>query len=185
MCSVTHPVSSEALPDKARDLARQWARRAVLGIVHESGGRIVARPVFRSQPDLDLTVADADAISGLEAATKLTSAVRRLILDYARHAREDGRSWREIGLAIGLGNVADAGGDVADAAYDDLAGTPAFAQSAFAWVCPACRNTVIDRGPQAGHPADCEDGHADGCPRLAAAVDAWNAARGDEGGHQP
>ena len=182
---MTHPESSGALLDKTRNLARQWARRAVLGIVRESGGRTVARPVFRSQPDLDLTIADAEPMSGLEAAATLTSAVRRLILDYARQGREDGHSWREIGLAIGLGRVPEAGGDVADVAYDDLAGTTAFAQSAFAWVCPACRNTVIDRGPQAGNPADCEEGHASGCPRLAAAVAAWNAAWDDEGGHSP
>ena len=173
MCAVTYLVSSGALPDKTRDLARQWARRAVLGMVREPGGRPLARPVFGGQPEHDLTVHEADAISGLEAATKLTSAVRRLILDYARHAREDGRSWREIGLAIGLGGLADAGGDLADAAYEDLAGTAAFGRSAFAWVCPACRSTVIDRSPQAGHLADCEDGHADGCPRLAAAMAAW------------
>jgi hypothetical protein len=168
--------------DKTRDLARQWARRAILGIVRESGGRTVARPVFRGQPDLDLTVTDADPMSGLEAAAKLTSAVRQLIRDYARQAREDGRSWREIGLAIGLGGVPDTG-DVADAAYDHLAGTTAFARSAFAWVCPVCRSTVIDRGPQAGHPADCEEGHTDGCPRLKVAVAAWHTAWGEEGGH--
>jgi hypothetical protein len=121
-------------------------------------------------------------MSGLEAAAKLTSAVRQLIRDYARQAREDGRSWREIGLAIGLGGVPDTG-DVADAAYDHLAGTTAFARSAFAWVCPVCRSTVIDRGPQAGHPADCEEGHTDGCPRLKVAVAAWHTAWGEEGGH--
>jgi hypothetical protein len=31
-------------------------------------------------------------------------------------------------------------GDVAHAAYDHLAGTTAFARSAFAWVCPVCRS---------------------------------------------
>ena len=174
-----------SLTGQDQGLTRQWARRAVLGIVRESGGRTVARLVFRGQPGLDLTITDADPMSGLKAAATLTSAARRLTLDYARQAREDGRSWREIGLAIGPGGVPEAAGDVADAAYDDLAGTTAFAQSAFAWVCPACRNMVIDRGPQAGNPADCEEGHASECPRLAAAVAAWNAAWDDEGGHSP
>jgi hypothetical protein len=71
---------------------------------------------------------------------------------------------------------------VADAAYHYATGTTAFGRSSFAWVCPACRDTVIDRGPQAGHPADREDGHADGCPRLATAIAAWSASWDDDGG---
>ena len=171
---VTYSTKSETLQGRAGDAARQWARRAVPGIVRESGGRIAARPVFRDRPDLDLTVTDADSMSGLEAATKLTSAVRRLILDYARQAREDGHSWHELGVALGFREDADSGISVADAAYDFAARPIGFGRASFAWVCPECRSTVIDRGPQAGHPADTEEGHADDCRRLAEEVSAWN-----------
>ena len=100
MSYVTSPRNVEALPGKTGDTARHWARRAVLGIAHESGGQTAARAVFRDRPDLDLTVMDADPMTGLECAAKLTSAVRRLILDYARQAREDGHSWEEIRVAL-------------------------------------------------------------------------------------
>jgi hypothetical protein len=49
------------------------------------------------------------------------------------------------------------------------------------WTHRACRRTIIDLGRQAGHPADCQDGHAEGCPRLAAAVAAWSASCREEG----
>jgi hypothetical protein len=119
------------------------------------------------------------------AATQLKFAVRRLTAEYARLAREEGRSWREIGVALGLKDMADADVDVADVAYEHLAGAPSSWRPAFAWVCPACRSTVLDHGPQAGHPADCEDGHADGCPRLVATVTAWHLACDDDGDGQP
>ena len=64
----------------------------------------------------------------------------------------------------------------AEAAYDQVAGEPSFRTRSFAWTCPACHGTVIDRGPEAGRPQDCEEGHADGCPRLAAAITAWDAS---------
>jgi hypothetical protein len=133
--------------------------------------------VFRDRPDLDLTIMDADAMTGLECAAKLTSAVRRLVLDYTRQAREDGHSWQEIGVALGSKAVADSGASVADVAYDYAAGTTGFGRASFAWVCSACRSTVIDRGPQVGHPADSEGGHADDCRRMAAEITAWNASR--------
>jgi hypothetical protein len=132
--------------------------------------------VFRDRPDLNLTVTDADSVTGLESAAQLTSAVRRLILDYTRQAREDGHSWQEIGMALGLRAVRDSGISVGDAAYDYAAGTSGFGRPFFTWVCSACRGTVIDRGPQAGHPADTEEGHADDCRRLAAEIAAWNAS---------
>jgi len=102
--------------------------------------------------------------------------VRRLVLDYARQARKEGHSWQEIGVALGFTAVADSGASVADAAYDYAAGTIGFGRASFAWVCSACRSTVIDRSPQAGHPANTEEGHADGCGRLAAEIAVWNAS---------
>lgn len=142
--------------------------------------------MFRDEPALGLGVADAEPLSGLAAATKLKFAVRRLPVEYARLAREEGHSWHDIGVALGLKDMADTGMDVADVAYEHLVGThSSWRRPAFAWACPACRSTVIDHGPQAGHPADCENGHADGCPRLAAAVTAWHAAWDHDGEGQP
>ena len=188
---VTNVPGGRAATQTAADLARQWARRAVLGIVSPPGGQaatavtgLAARPTFGDEPAPGPGAADGGPLSGLAAATQLKYAVRRLIAEYARLAREEGRSWRDIGIALGLKDIPDAGVDVADAAYEHLAGTPSSWRPALAWVCRACRNTVIDHGPQAGHPADSENGHADACPRLAAAVAAWHAAH-DDGRGQP
>jgi hypothetical protein len=46
---------------------------------------------------------------------------------------------------------------------------------------PACGETISDRGPGHGHPADAEPGHAGDCKRLAVAVAAFNAQRTQDG----
>lgn len=108
-------------------------------------------------------------------------AAHRSARDYIRHAREAGRSWQEIGTALGLETHAGKGYiPVAEAAYDYTAGRADddFGQTigrTFVWVCPVCHEVVGDRGPCNG-PADDEVGHASGCPRLAAAVAAWREA---------
>jgi len=153
----------------------------VLGIVRESGGQVDHRPVFRDRPDLNLRVTGTEPMMGLRAATALKMATRRLLLDYIRYAREDGNSWRDIGLGLGYSDDPDTGLSAAQAAYDFAAGTTS-AWHSFSWTCQHCHATIIDRGPEAGHPADCEDGHADGCTRQATAVAAWAASRYDEAG---
>ncbi len=163
------------------ELARRRARRAVLEIVRETGGRMTTRPMFRNRPELDATVTDAEPMVGLRVATMLKFAARQLTLEYARQARESGHDWIEIGIALGFERLADSGVSAADAAYDYASGNAAFGRRSFAWVCPECHGTVIDRGPEAGSPADCEEGHADGCRRLATAIAVWNASWEDDG----
>ena len=141
----------------------------------------MTRPVFRNRPDLDLAVTDAEPMAALRAATAIGQALRLISYEHVRQAREDGRSWREIGAALGLERHRGDGLSVAEAAYDQVAGEPSFRARSFAWTCPACRTTVIDRGPEAGRPEDCEQGHAQGCQRLAAAISAWDAQWNAEG----
>lgn len=171
---MANQASSGTTRSQVADLARQWATRAVLGIARESGGRVVNRPAFPDRPDLNLTITGTNAMVGLQAAIALKHAARKLSLDYVRHAREDRHSWQDIGIALGFSDDPEAGISAAEAAYTYAAGTtPAW--RSFAWVCLQCRATIIDHGPEAGHPADCEQGHADDCTRLAAAVAAWTA----------
>jgi hypothetical protein len=167
---------------QAADLARQWATRAMLGIVRESGGQLVDRPAFSERAGLDLKVTGANPIAGLQAAAGLRQAVQVLSLDYMGYARQDGNSWQDIGFALGFSDDPEPGLSAAEAAYRYAAGTTPTWRS-FAWVCLQCRATIIDRGPDVGHPADCEEGHADDCTRLAATVAAY-AAYWDDEAHQ-
>ena len=176
---MTKQATSGATPHQAAELARQWVTRAVLGIVRETGGQVVHRPVFRDRPDLNLRITGAEPMAGLRATTALKMATRRLLLDYVRYAREGGYSWRDIGVGLGYSDDSESGVSAAEAAYETAAGTTS-AWRSFAWTCQHCHATIIDRGPEAGHPADCEDGHANSCTRLAAAVTAWTASSDDK-----
>ena len=102
---------------------------------------------------------------------------RQAAREYIRQAREAGHDWDQIGQALGITPNADtdqAGLTPAEAAYTYAAGNPHTDTAArygrtFAWRCRSCRQAVSDRGPIAG-PADNEPGHAENCPRLAAAI---------------
>jgi hypothetical protein len=165
---------------KVAEAARQWTRRAVLDIVRQSGGRTVTRPMFSQRADLHTTTTDAEPMAGISAVRQVEHAAPGLTREYVRQAREDGHTWQEIGTALGLSASADHRGvPLAEAAYDDITGDldGEYARRygrTFAWTCPACRAVVRDRGPCDG-PADDEQGHADGCPRLSAAIAAWEA----------
>jgi hypothetical protein len=172
---VTEHRDRAATSEKTTTLARQWTRRAALGIVSETGGRTVKRSVFRRSAEHDMTIIDAEPMAGLRAATSLMHAALQLTTDYIRQAREDGHSWHEIGIALNLGDHADPSESVACAAYDYAGDSRGNGWRSFAWSCPACHQTVIDNGPEVGHPADAEAGHADDCPRLASAIAAWGA----------
>lgn len=179
---VTNTQKDTSVREKAADLARQWARRAVTNMAEASGGKTVTRPMFRGRPDLNSTVTDVEPLACLRAATGLKHAARRLAVEYVRQAREANDSWHDIGVALGFGHLAESGSSVAGAAYDYASAGPDPWSCSFLWACPACQGTVIDFGPEAGNPEDQEQGHAADCPRLAAAVTAWDASWNTEDG---
>lgn len=180
MTNQPEPASRQAREDLAR-----WARHEVLAavqrLVREAGGQFVTRPMFSSDPD-GPAVRDAEPIAGLGAARAAELAARRLARGYARAAREDGRTWQEIGAALGLlaGGDDGAGDTIAEAAFSYAAGAAgtdydrSYGRS-FAWRCRGCGGLVSDRGPFGG-PVDDEPGHADNCERHAADVAAWDAS---------
>ena len=149
---------------------------------------MITKPVFRSQPEVDMTVRDAESMAGLQAAHHLQLAAEGLARGYIQQAREDGHSWHDIGTALGIAkNAADQETSPSQAAYDHAAGNPRTDHSwssrrSFTWICADCRNVISDRGPEAGHPEDAESGHGGHCPRLAAAITAWDAWRDAEAG---
>jgi hypothetical protein len=69
--------------EKAAAEARQWARRAVFGVVRGTGGQIIGRPVFRHDPQSGPMQA-AEAIAGLRAARDVELAA---LLRWGLHPR--------------------------------------------------------------------------------------------------
>lgn len=165
--------------DAARRSAavRETARRAAFRLARDFGADVINRPVFSSQNEP--TVRDVEALAGARAARDLELTSWGVARDYIRQAREAGHSWDQIARSLGLApNVDEPGVTPADAAYDYAAGRPGdealWEPRYFLWTCRSCNQHISDRGLIQG-PADNEPGHADGCPRLAAAIAEWEA----------
>ena len=121
-------------------------------------------------------------LAGARSARDIELGSRHAAREYIRAAREAGHGWDEIGQALGLAPGGDAdqeGLTVAEAAYTYAAGRPdteaPWRPRSFTWRCRSCEQAISDRGLIAG-PADDELGHAEDCPRLAAAVADWDAS---------
>jgi hypothetical protein len=123
------------------------ARRAALDVAFDTGAHLTARPAF---PGARLSLPDLEPLMGLHASRQVELAARHAARDYVRLAREEGRSWHQIGQALGLEPGTDrdsAGHTVAEAAYNYVAGDPnadcvwPYGRS-FAWRCPSCERTI-------------------------------------------
>lgn len=172
--------ADEVSPEETYRLALRGIERAVREIARDLGSPMVQHPMFPDRPELGPGLTDIEPVLGLRLTFELSRAARVRSTHYVRSAREDGHSWEHIGAALGLTDqAADCG--LSNAAYDyATASDHAYGTRSFAWVCPACKDTVLDRGPEAGHPTDCEPGHADDCPRLAADVAKYDASWEEE-----
>lgn len=177
---MTEPETDTENPEHRRRAARDTARRDVFQLARSAGASIVTRPVFRGENEP--AVRDVEPLAGARTARDLELGARHAARDYIRQAREAGHSWDQVGQVLGVAPNADAdqaGLTVAEAAYTYAAGNP-YTDTAmkygrsFTWRCRTCDQAIRDRGQIAG-PADDEQGHTDGCPRLADAVTEWNA----------
>jgi hypothetical protein len=163
--------------DEQRWAARNRAYRAVFELARAAGAQPITRPAYRGS---EYTVQDVDPLAGLTASRQLELAARQYATDYIRAAREAGRTWHDIGTALGMVPDADAqqaGSNLAEAAFTYAAGHPdrSFVYDrSITWRCGSCDQPITDHGLDNG-PADNERGHADNCPQFAAAVDAWDA----------
>ena len=154
------------------------ARHLIRNDIFTLGAQVIRRPVIRGD-SASGTRAEPEPLAGIRAATALRHAASRAIADCARYAREDGKTWGQIGEAMGCEPDPPAGVSAAETAFWAVAADLGRGPS-FAWTCPACGQTVIDEGP-ADHPEDAETGHGAGCERFAATVRAWNDQWKDEG----
>ena len=147
---------------------RDLIRNAIFAL----GAGTVKRPVVRGKPRTGMHP-QPEPLAGIRAACSLRHAASRAIADLARYAREDGKSWAEIGAAM-------------EPVHDEYSAFGAVASlmsrgPSFAWTC-ACGPVITDHGPGPGHPYDQEQGHSDGCVRFAAKVAAYEARMEDEDG---
>jgi len=173
MTGGSDPGADDAHPTLAQE-AGTAVRAAVLRLAYLTGAQIVQAPPW---PGASFTEEQPEPGAGIRIALALERAARAGVRVYIQRAREAGMSWHEVGGALGVAELAQArGSSVAEAAWEYAAGRPAHPRgqpAEFRWVCPDCGEVVSDRGPGGRSPAEDEQGHAEGCHRLAAAVAYW------------
>lgn len=147
----------------------------------EAGAKVVRRPVIRDHPDGGM-LKHPEPLPAITAAHLLEVTARDFLREQARFAREDGCGWAAIAGALGLAGDEDQGVTPGEAAFEEVTyADDAFAATVvFRWTCQ-CGGIIRDHGPDAGHPADAEEGHAEDCERFRAAIEAYEA-EGDDGG---
>jgi len=93
-------------PEPAREVrvktisaARNAARRATIDLALQDGARVISRPAL---PGAQNVIRDVEPIAGMRAAREIELGARYHTRTYIRDAREAGRTWHEIGRALGL-----------------------------------------------------------------------------------
>ncbi|GAA1858722.1 hypothetical protein GCM10009836_43700 [Pseudonocardia ailaonensis] len=117
-----------------------------------------------------------DPVAGIRAAVLARSIAAAEIRCYAEQARAGGRSWDEIGEAIGLEEAGAERGELAFGLVVEnrpLPFHPPFELISAWWRCGSCGERVRDRGPFEANPANTESGHASSCRRHAAEIAAY------------
>ncbi|NQE90899.1 hypothetical protein [Nocardia terpenica] len=105
-----------------------------------------------------------DPLAAAAVSKSLMSQLQRLAGEYARHGREEGRSWSEVARALHLDGEPYPG----EAAFNYIAGGSSHPHSHpfTSWTCRTCGCRIVDFGPQCGpHPDDREVGHTPSCAR--------------------
>jgi hypothetical protein len=155
---------------------------AVASIVRAAGGTEVEYILIGSRPESDARIRMPEPLMAALAARHLRWAAARAEHQYIRYAREDGATWQEIGEALCGTPSSDTGMTAAEAIFRYLTtdGSRYGDDPVFRWTCRTCRQWISDHGPETGHPADAERGHADGCERLTTIVAEYESRWADE-----
>jgi hypothetical protein len=150
--------------------------------VEQFDGQVVVEPIegYRILTRRRLV----DPMPRVRAAGVLRAAARRVLVDAVVAARAAGRSWDEIGKALGL---PDDGGPVGEVAFalvverrEPERARELFRVPSMSWRCGSCGELVSDRGPFVSHLVDNESGHAEDCGRHLAEVRVWRELTGWE-----
>jgi hypothetical protein len=178
--------TTQSLKDVA-DAARRRFTTAMRDTVRELGGDFRRLPVASDHPEYG-TFESPEPIIGLRVVRQLELAAKSQLRKLAEQARADGRTWREIGDALGITVSREYDGvpdSIAERAFDlvaqdrDSAWARDYGRSVL-WQCGSCNSRITDRGPELGNPHEMESGHADGCARFAADVRRWDASWADD-----
>jgi hypothetical protein len=153
--AVSTPEAAARLAEQAQLAAREAVARVIVGMAPGASPAEVVR-IARS----------------------VELAVHAEVVGHIRRAREAGESWAAVGELLGFGPIAGEGpGTLAELGFDYAAGPrtidPWFPEPPmFVWDCPGCGQRIADHGPAKGPVSD-QDGHKDGCVRLAAEAADW------------
>jgi hypothetical protein len=127
-------------------------------------------------------------LAAVRAARTIRAEALQLLGVHIDRARGAGHTWAELAGALGLTRDAEeAGIPDGEAAFcwattgriDGDRPNPIWGyEPRRSWRCASCEERVSDHGPFAGHPDEEETGHAAGCARHAADLDAWRTRNG-------
>ncbi|MFI7510668.1 hypothetical protein ACIBSS_28005 [Micromonospora aurantiaca] len=174
--------SSTTEPTVDMTAVRQLVDRAVKAAV--PADQMTTRKI---RPESDYGFPEPQPLAGLQAALAVTRLAQNQAYTFAKGLRGEGASWDEIADLLEIEWSADyvqrerafelVAGPVSSYGYDRYVfftcGGPR-----------GCGQRVTDRGPFNGYPSDNEDGHAEGCRRLAAEVEAYQRAQDELEHHE-
>jgi hypothetical protein len=117
---------SEMTDDEVRglaDAAGTWkpdayyeARQAIVRDAKAQGKELIT---WKAWPGACSDITYAEPLEGIRIALTRASAARRAVDDYVKIAREEGRTWAQVGQALGLAETAaDRGVPMAEAAFE-------------------------------------------------------------------
>jgi hypothetical protein len=128
------------------------------------------------RPESDYSWPEPRPLAGLQAALTVAHLAQDQAYKFAKELRGEGTSWAEIADLLEIPWSQDYARP--ERAFELVAGpasTVSYDRYVF-WTCggpDGCGQRITDRGPYNGYPSDNEDGHADGCRRLAAEREAY------------
>jgi hypothetical protein len=148
-----HLVSDESWKDQERAMRQGLERTSVEMLAYGDNGIL------------------AEAAIGRRLVVEATRSFNRSVA----RARAEGFTWEQIAEHV-PGYVRAYGDEAGEALYDEVAVVSAGLQERYvSWRCGDCEALVLDQGPYAGHPADVEPGHRQGCVRHSREVAAYVA----------
>ena len=157
---------------------RQLVDRAVKAAVPPS--QMTTRKI---RPESDYGFPEPRPLAGLQAALTVARLAQSQAYGFAKGLRGEGSSWDEIAELL---EIEWSEGYVQREQAFELVAGPASSYSYDRYVfftCggpQGCGESISDRGPYNGYPSDNETGHAEGCRRLAAEVEAYRRKQDEQ-----